>query len=642
MANWIVEFKTKADNLIHISIDGAPGSEDVTLTPAETPFTTEEEGREDLFVPVKCQTGYISVVTDDMNFVRTVIPTSGGTRTVIAVETTQTTSKTIFLGYVQPKLLSMTVWGAKNIVRIPVECYISGLKYKSYGSTQSFPFLNRILCNMFPDIEDFIFQCPSLSTSDVDSNDISWLNSRCASILFSGKNLYDVLQYICTFFGWTCRMEGIWIYFIAYRNIDARYNRKLYYIDYQGLHDINTQGSVDADSQEWGQKYLPSGAIASDKTKVQMTEGVSRAVVNCSITPYNEEITPDIETIKRAVQQGTWNPEHTDTQEWIEEWGDGGLFRFNEYYAAFSNINVGNMTVSGYNTHPRLIPNESEDISDWEIQIEVLHTSQYVRNVPYQYDGDDVYYTEVEHVGWLAFTTVDTHTFINGKLILKTSVKESFWTPRFKIQVGNLWYNPSTGTWTSAEPQEYMRCIYEDDETKYEIPVTGNLSGNVVIKFGDGTFINGFSLEFVSEETSAIDSSYSTITHVATTGVAFSKEKTMESVLSLKELLVPQSKNFLLKPDLTPRTVLYDGYENPQSFNPLQRLADEIAREMRNVGEMMTIDVLRSKMSGIDPTTKLYIEWFDTNYYPVSISNDWKNDVQTIRLLKRINESASS
>ena len=122
----------------------------------------------------------------------------------------------------------------------------------------------------------------------------------------------------------------------------------------------------------------------------------------------------------------------------------------------------------------------------------------------------------------------------------------------------------------------------------------------------------------------------------------FFKEKTMESVLALKEQLVQQSKNFLLAPDLTPRTVLYDGYDNPQSFNPLQRLADEIAREMRNVGEMMTIDVLRSKMSGIDPATKLYIEWFDTNYYPVSISNDWKNDVQTIRLLKRINESASS
>ena len=639
MANWIVEFKTKADNLIHISIDGAPGSEDVTLTPAETPFTTEEEGKEDLFVPVKCKTGYISVVTDDMNFVRSIIPTSGGARKVVASETTQTGTRTIFLGYVQPKLLSMKIWGEKNVIRIPVECYISGLKYKSYAPTQSFPYLNRLLCAMFPDVNDFYFQCPTLSAYDVYDNEISWLNSRYASIIFRGQKLYEVLQSVCTFFGWTCRMDGQSIYFMANRNIDAKYNKKLYYIEYDGLYAINTQNCIDPTEEQWNQIHLPAGALASNKSKMQMTEGVSKVIVTCDITPYNEEITPDINAIKRAKQLGTWNPTLVDTREWIREWGDGDLYRFDWYHPSFNNITVGNMIISGFNTYPATDTNGSEDIEDWDLEIQTYLSSRYVRNVPYTYDEDDVYYVEENYYGWIDFTTVDAHTFLNGKLIIKIDGRH---LSLFKIKVGNLWYDQSQGAWVATEPQRYMNFYDDTHDAGYEITVTENLSGNVTIKFGYNTFFSGFSIEFVSNETSAIDSNNSSITHVATTGIEFSKEKSMSSILALKEGLVQSSQNFLLAPDMTPRTVLYDGYENPVSFNPLQRLVDEVAREMRNVGEMITIDVLRSKMQNITPITKLYVEWFDTNYYPVSISNDWRNDVQTIRLLKRINESSSS
>ena len=74
MANWIVDFKSIAGNLFRIQIDGAPGQSDISLTPSDHPFYIEEEGKEDLFVPVKTQSGYVEVITDDFSLLKQILP----------------------------------------------------------------------------------------------------------------------------------------------------------------------------------------------------------------------------------------------------------------------------------------------------------------------------------------------------------------------------------------------------------------------------------------------------------------------------------------------------------------------------------------------------------------------------------------
>jgi hypothetical protein len=78
------------------------------------------------------------------------------------------------------------------------------------------------------------------------------------------------------------------------------------------------------------------------------------------------------------------------------------------------------------------------------------------------------------------------------------------------------------------------------------------------------------------------------------------------------------------------------------TFNPLDRLAAEVVEEMRNVGEILELDIRHSLVPGINPITKFYIEWFDTTYYPICISRDLFNDRDTIKFMKRINSSSSS
>ena len=102
------------------------------------------------------------------------------------------------------------------------------------------------------------------------------------------------------------------------------------------------------------------------------------------------------------------------------------------------------------------------------------------------------------------------------------------------------------------------------------------------------------------------------------------------------------AKNFIFKPDLTPRTSLWTDINMDETFNPLDRLAAEVVEEMRNVGEILELDIRHSLIPGITPLTKFYIEWFDATYYPLSIAYDLYNDRDTIKFMKRLNSSSSS
>ena len=116
----------------------------------------------------------------------------------------------------------------------------------------------------------------------------------------------------------------------------------------------------------------------------------------------------------------------------------------------------------------------------------------------------------------------------------------------------------------------------------------------------------------------------------------------IESKFALKENLIAMAKNFIFKPDLTPRTSLWTDLTMASTFNPLDRLASEVVEEMRNVGEILELDIRNSLVPGINPITKFYIEWFDATYYPISITNDLFNDRDTIKFMKRLNSSSSS
>ena len=649
---WQIKFSNVAEKEYRINIldDGWAGS--VTqLTGSDTPFVIEENNEPDTFTPIRTKTGYINIVTDNINLVRTIVPMTGATRKVVALEWDDNGGiwEEIFVGWVQPQLIDISIWQGKTEIGIPVECCLSGLKYRMYKRT-GFIYLNEFLVDGFSNFNDFIFQCPALTDSDWQyTEDAFWLNNKFTSVLFTDKTYYDILEAICIFFGWTCRTQGETVYFVANRNIDDTLNPDLFRINLQTLNDISGQAS-DPTSVAWNDEYLPSDGIASMNTKMVMQEGVSQGIVSCDLDPYDEIVEPDEDAIKQAIHNNTL-PQAAEY--YNEEQEPGGDWIVTKYYVAFGPYTIGNVKIEGSNVYRQLL-NDSEHYGNTDIALmyavfNVLRT--YKTEERDVYDPDSGTYDRVvlrtldTYNGYLRMETTDTYVFTTGKLIVTLDASETIYgyqaQPSFAIGVGNQWYNPTTRQWEPSFLQNTMR-IYVNGGQKYEIPIGNVTDQKIIMRFYEGMAISGWTVEYQAENTETIDSSIREIVHMKSTDKNFSLKKEIESNFALKENLIAMAKNFIFKPDLTPRTSLWTDLTMASTFNPLDRLASEVVEEMRNVGEILELDIRHSLVPGINPITKFYIEWFDATYYPISITNDLFNDRDTIKFMKRLNSSSSS
>lgn len=645
---WEVKFENAAGDVIDILIqdDGYEGTTTL-LEPASQPFTTEETNDSDAFVPIRTQTGYINIITGNINLVRNIIPRNGSTRKVVVYKyvggDTQVYRK-VFVGWIQPQLIDMDIWRGKQQVGIPVECYLSGLKNKSFEMSGFVPF-NDFLADAFSDFTDFYFQCPALSSDDGYDADAFWLNNRFLSELFADGTQYDVLEAICVFFGWTCRMWGDRVYFIANRNMDDGYNPNLFSITLQGLKAISGQAPVAPSSTNWIQQYLTEGAIANKNTSMEMNNGILQAIVKCNLDPYNESISPDESALKQAIYNDTWHPQyiHTDVME-------HGLHHVDEYYTSFNEMTVGNVKISGYNVRPQYHYKTGEptgDLNDATLDIAVLETTERLEEEihdPEQYEETWREVVEVlsTHYGYLNMDTTESFIFTTGKLRISFTkskyVDVGYYQIRFRIKVGNYWYNPSTGQWQLQDPGGAITISYGQE---YTMPI-GNIQGAIHLYIMSKSEFRSWTVTYEAEESETVDSSVREIVHMETTGMDFPVNKEIESHFGLKENLIAMSRNFIFDTQITPRTSLWTDLTKQYTFNPLVRLAEEVAEEMGNLGEIVTIGVKHSVMPNISPLSVMYIEWFDATYYPISIDHDWGNDVDTITLQRRRTASSGS
>ena len=646
---WQINFSNVAEKKYRINIldDGWTGS--VTeLTGSDNPFVIEEYNDNDTFLPIRTKTGYINIITDNLNIVRTIIPNSGATRKVLAYEWDDNGGiwEPIFTGWVQPQLIDIAIWQGPEEIGIPVECWLSGLKYRMFKRT-GFIYLNEFIADSLTNFNNFIFQCPALTDGDYQyTEDAFWLKNKFTSVLFTDKTYYDILEAICVFFGWTCRTQGDRVYFVANRNIDDSYNKNLYSINLQALKDISEQ-AADPTSIDWNNQYLPTDGIASMNTKMVMQEGVSQGVVSCDLDPYDESISPDEDAIKQAIQTNTY-PQPTEYYNETQE--PGGDWDVKRYYQSFGPYTIGNVEIDGYNTQ-RFLLNDTDHVGNTDISLmhSIFNVMQTYRTEERDvYDPESGTYDRVvintlgTYNGFLRMETTETYIFTTGKLIVSFvgGRDTAYYNVSFAIKVGTLWYNPTTRQWQQTFSSNDMR-INVGWGQKYEIPI-GNMTGTVMLYIYDQSSFENWTVEYQAESSETIDSSIREIVHMKSTDMNFSLKKEIDSTFALKENLIAMAKNFIFAPDLTPRTSMWTDLTMAATFNPLDRLATEIVEEMRNVGEILELDIRHSLIPGITPLTKFYIEWFDTTYYPISITNDWYNDRDTIKFMKRINSSSSS
>ena len=635
MAYWTVDFMSRTGASYHITIEGAPGNVDIPLTPGEDPFTTEEEGKSNLFVFVKRQTGYINIITDDVNLVRTIIPLSGGTRRVRVIRIyNPSTSETVWQGFVQPKLLSMKIWRGKQKIQIPVECPLSALKYKTFQTILIHMPVHAVIWNILgPYFYNYYMQGSCINNVSEADYQCSWLSKQVPTSLFTSQSLTceDVLEAICIFYGWTVRSFGMDCYFVANRNIDNNGSKALCCVS----DDEMSSGDIESTTADWVEYDLTGGMLADANTKMILTEGVRGVNVQCSLNSFNFSGNLPDEDIAQAINDGVLSAEWIDTSYYEEE------YRVSRgYYGYVRNVHINGWTINTYNTQFYLDKHSSDDVKEWTYSLQVLVTDWY----GYYIDDPSSSRYLGSYYGYLVLLSDEIFVLSEGTLTITPKRTSDYERVAFNVQIGDMLYVPDSMAWVDVNIEQGGHpLIVDHDNPSANIPIPpAGLSGKLKITYlPDLEYysfdIVGTEFEFTSKETQDINSSISELSHSASGNSQFSKDEKIDAQLCVQEAYIQNSRNFVLDTDgLTPITGIFDYVDSVSAFNPLQRLANNAASEMSTVAEMYQLNIRREMFNGnITPLSILYMEELDANLYPVIISRDWRDEVLKLKLLKR-------
>lgn len=581
MGQWTIDFMSRTGIAYHIAIDGKAG-DDMSLTPAAEPFVTQEEGDEDLFVPVRTQSGSIRVVTDDAQLIRNIIPDSGGTRKVSV--TNAQSGVVVWKGYVQPKMLSMRLFSGKQVVSIPVECGLAALKYRAYNyASVELPVSKMLAFMLTSEFSNFNFNGYCFENQ-------GWLHKKVKTSLFVGddKSHFDVLSDLCAFFGWTCRSMADSVVFAFHRNVDAQYMTEFFSTDANVLNtdgDQNTPVNVD-------RVEIDVSDSGDDEANMIVGAGVREAVVRCSLNSYDQQIEVSRTALAQAIDNGTLSSQYVE-----REYTEAGERYKDEYWTDQQQVTVGNWKISSVNARYYVNKHDSYNVEEWEPVISAYNTYKAI------YDSSDPYNP------WLAvdvfpsqvrFVSVQTYTFgSKGKLTIKGASIG-------KVVIGGQTFYGS----------------------EIDIPA-GGVSGTVDIRARG--YIKGLSIEFKADA----DESYTNDSDVefrSLSGSSFSEVKNIDTVLCVKQQWMRPNMNNLLNADGS----LCEGlsYGGSLPLNPLQVLADEAAAEGSRKSVLIEFTVRREMLSSeVTPMKEVAFE--QDLYWPVAISHDWREDMIFLKLVGR-------
>ena len=225
MKNYSITFKSlrggTGGTTYVVSIGGGSGAA-VALKGGASPFYTQEEGSDDMFMPMRTSSGYLRIVDDGLAADgltefdwKDLIPSTDLSRPVILTAN----GVTVWQGYMQAQDFGNTLYGNPQTRDYPVMCPLSAMSASDVDTSE------RNMRNFAYILKHAIDSLPGISISQVvvqgGSQAREWLMKMVdwQSMLDVGDEgvtaRYNNLQAVsdmCQFWGWQCRYMGTTIY----------------------------------------------------------------------------------------------------------------------------------------------------------------------------------------------------------------------------------------------------------------------------------------------------------------------------------------------------------------------------------------------------------------------------------------------
>lgn len=222
MADYTISFKSLRAGTVY-TLNIGSGDDDVALKGAAQPFVTQEDDDEDMFTPIRTQSGYLRIVDDGsvagFNWKDLVPLTAFGKPVALMAGST-----VVWQGYIQTQTFSGELYGGTQEREYPVICPLSVLDAKEPSvlerDTKSFAYLLWTILSAaqttgIVEFDNIYFQGGADARSWLQTK-IDWKNfhnTDSDGVVSAKYSMYQILEDVCTFWGWTCRTQGKDVYF---------------------------------------------------------------------------------------------------------------------------------------------------------------------------------------------------------------------------------------------------------------------------------------------------------------------------------------------------------------------------------------------------------------------------------------------
>jgi hypothetical protein len=122
--HWQIKFRPlRANTLYTVNIyDNSYTGNPVQLTGADNPFVTQEDSDDDMFLPVRTQSGYLRFVDDGTVNWRGIIPSTDTDRPVVL---TNSSGQVQWQGFMQAQNFGSELYGTPQTIEFPLQCPLS-------------------------------------------------------------------------------------------------------------------------------------------------------------------------------------------------------------------------------------------------------------------------------------------------------------------------------------------------------------------------------------------------------------------------------------------------------------------------------------------------------------------------------------
>lgn len=268
----------------------------VYLNGGTEPFTTDEDDDEDMFAPIRTQSGYIRIVDDGLDANgnafdwTSLIPETDVSN---AVTLTNVSDTVLWQGFMQAQDFGSTLYGNPQQREFPVQCVMSvmqGLMPSAQIQTKNFAYLlNSAIATMedvsgVTPITNVVVQGGSYAKQwllkKVDWQTFMTTGSELEEDdLSANYSYYQMLEDMCKFWGWSARVYRQKLYLMR---ADDNANNGLLTLTRTQLNTMAGGSSAGSTTGSMSSYALPEN-YASTQNEISLMRGFSRATVKADV-----------------------------------------------------------------------------------------------------------------------------------------------------------------------------------------------------------------------------------------------------------------------------------------------------------------------------------------------------------------------